>query len=97
MISRTFYPALDQRVEYLFYNHPKPWRLSCGEIGGYYIEDGVIYVDFMMFRKDAVNDDRWDHINECVIIEVIDSEDRVVFEASVPVSDNFLKGRIGLR
>lgn len=97
MIKRKFDPILEQKVEYIYYSHPKPWRLSVGDILSEEIENGTIKVNFTLSRLDAISEGRWDPVKECVILEVLDKDNRVVFETAVPVKKSFIEGRIGLR
>ena len=97
MVLRHFDPHLDEKTEYIFYSHEKPWRLSCGDIVRIYIDEGVIYVDFTLSLSDATDSDKWDPKRELVILEVIDNDDKIVFQTPVKIEKKFVEGRIGLR
>lgn len=77
-------PMTGSKIEYIWGSHPRPWRMSIGEIGHAKIEDGCIKVVFTISLREAMLSDRWDTLNNRVFLEVLDAEGRVVI-------DNWLK------
>ena len=97
MVLIKYKPELNQKIKYVYYSHPKPWKLSAGNIIGEELDGGEIRVRFSLSKLDAVSSEDWDPESKSVILEVIDNDNRVVFESLVPVKGPFIQGVIGLR
>ncbi len=73
-------PIRDNKIEYIWFSHKKPWKTNIGSINTSRLEDGLIKVNFTVSIHQARKDPRWDPVNKKVIIEVLDADGRVVVD-----------------
>lgn len=97
MIDVTYNPVKGQRIEYIYYSHPKPWKSNLGEVLDCSIIDSEIRVKVKLSRKEAEKDYFWDPWNQSVFVDIIDADGKVVFEARVPVKKDTIEFDMGLR
>lgn len=92
----TLDPMLGSKIEYIWFAHPKPWKMSVGKLNHVNIKDGVIRANFTLKKKEAVDSERWDAENERLLLEVLDAENRTVIDNWLPVKESIVTATLCL-
>lgn len=77
----------NNRLDYIWNAHPKPWFMSSGKLNYASIKDGMIKVNFTVSKHEARKNIRWDQERDRVLLEVKDSDGRVVIDNWVNFDD----------
>ena len=93
-------PFTHGRIGFIYNSH-KPaaeWKLSVGTIQNIEITNKIIKVNFEIDREDAAKSPRWSKKKSSIMLELLDGQDRVIFEHELPFEEKEkISGTIGLR
>lgn len=74
----VFNPMLGDRLNYIYFSHPKPWTSNIGEVKSIRVENDIIKVKVYLEAKEARQSERWDAAGNRVIVEIRDADGRIV-------------------